>query len=76
MHLSENLHQKPPIEFSNRLKRFNNLSGDSEPIDLAAIADEIIAKVKKTVKTWQEVAKHYHLPRNEQELMKRAFSRI
>ena len=37
---------------------------------------EIIRHIKETVKSWQKVAKQHNLPRNEQELIKRAFSRV
>lgn len=37
---------------------------------------EIIYEVKKAVKSWRNVATKYNIPRNEQELTTKAFSKI
>ena len=39
-------------------------------------ANEIINHIKETVKKWRKVADSLHLPRNEQEIMSRAFQKV
>ncbi|MEN8121819.1 MAG: HipA domain-containing protein [Bacteroidota bacterium] len=76
-----------PIAEGNGLKL--NVSENDNSLDFKLVMDvikyfrikekhalEIISHTKETVKSWQKVAKHLHLPRNEQELIKRAFSRV